>query len=485
MRNRVTNIHFVGIGGSGMSGIAEVLVNLGYKVSGSDIADGPVTERLRCAGAEVMIGHKETNIANTDVVVVSSAIDNNNPEISAALETNIPVIPRAEMLGELMRFQQGVAVAGTHGKTTTTSLVSAILIAAGMDPTFVVGGLINSAGVNAKLGKGDYLVAEADESDASFLNLKPEMAIVTNIDEDHMVTYQGELEELKKSFVTFLQNLPFYGLAVLCIDDENVKAIRDRVHKPVLTYGVSDEAEYKAFDLVQTETRMNFKVARKNHDTDLDIELSIPGVHNALNATAAICIATHLGVDDKSIQKGLREFQGVGRRFQIFGEAVIGGKKVEIVDDYAHHPVELTATLTAAKACWPDKRLIAVFQPHRYSRTNDLFDDFVTAMADQQDLMICEVYPAGEEPISGATGQSLCQAIRVRGASNPIFVPNINELERVLSPILMDGDVVLTMGAGSIGKASRALFEENCLAEYTFNNKEETAKNAQTGEVII
>ncbi len=461
MRNRVNNIHFVGIGGSGMSGIAEVLVNLGYKVSGSDIAAGPVTARLQNAGATVVIGHSADNIANTDVVVVSSAIDESNPEVDGALKAGIPVIPRAEMLGELMRFQKGIAVAGTHGKTTTTSLVSAILGAAGLDPTFVVGGLITSAGVNAKLGKGDYLVAEADESDASFLNLKPEMAIVTNIDEDHMVTYQGELEELKKTFVTFLQNLPFYGLAVLCIDDDNVQAIRDRIHKPVLTYGVSEQAEYRAYDLVQTHTRMSFKVARKGHDEPLLIDLAIPGVHNALNATAAIAIASHLGVSNAAIQQGLQEFQGVGRRFQIFGDALIADKQVTIVDDYAHHPVELEATLTAARDCWTDRRLLVVFQPHRYSRTNDLFDDFVTALAEQQNLLICEVYPAGEEPISGATGQSLCQAIRVRGASNPIFVSGVDELSKVLAPVVQDGDVILTMGAGSIGKASRGLFEEH------------------------
>lgn len=459
MRNRVSNIHFVGIGGSGMSGIAEVLVNLGYQVSGSDIADGAVVERLRCAGARVMIGHRAGNIAGADVVVVSSAIDETNPEVSTAVETGVPVIPRAEMLGELMRFQQGIAVAGTHGKTTTTSLVSAILVAAGMDPTFVVGGLINSAGVNAKLGKGDYLVAEADESDASFLNLKPEMAVVTNIDEDHMVTYHGELDELKKTFVTFLQNLPFYGLAVLCSDDANVRSIRDRVHKPVLTYGQEQGADFMAYDLVQTASRMSFKISRGADQEVLAIDLSLPGVHNALNATAAVAIACHLGVDDAAIKQGLKEFQGVGRRFQIFGEVEIANKKVVMVDDYAHHPVELNATLSAAKACWPERRLLAVFQPHRYSRTNDLFDDFVASLTDQKDLLICEVYPAGEDPISGATGQSLCQAIRVRGESNPIFVSNIDELDKILRPIVQTGDVILTMGAGSIGKASRALFD--------------------------
>ncbi len=459
MRNRVKNIHFVGVGGSGMSGIAEVLVNSNYQVSGSDIVDGPVTQRLRNAGIRVVIGHHVDNIKGSDVVVVSSAIDKTNPEVKGAIDAGIPVIPRAEMLGELMRFQHGIAVAGTHGKTTTTSLVSAILIAGGLDPTFVVGGLINSAGVNAKLGQGDYLVAEADESDASFLNLKPQMAIVTNIDEDHMVTYQGNLDTLKKTFVTFLQNLPFYGLAVLCEDDENVRAIRPEVHKPVVTYGLSDTSDYQAYDLSQDATRMRFKVRRPNGAPELDVELSIPGTHNVLNATAAIAIACHLGVNDAAIQTGLREFQGVGRRFQIFGDVDVNGNKVTVVDDYAHHPVELNATLNAARGCWPDRRIVAVFQPHRYSRTFDLFDDFVSVLANQADLLICEVYPAGETPISGATGQALCQAIRVRGTSHPIFVSELEQLQSVLEPIVQDGDVVLTMGAGTIGKASRQLFE--------------------------
>jgi len=465
MRNRVKNIHFVGVGGSGMSGIAEVLVNLQYTVSGSDINDGPVAQRLRDAGVTVVIGHHIDNIKGSDVVVVSTAIDETNPEISGAIEAGIPVIPRAEMLGELMRFQQGIAIAGTHGKTTTTSLVAAILIAADLDPTFVVGGLINSAGVNAKLGSGDYLVAEADESDASFLNLKPEMAVVTNIDEDHMVTYEGELATLKKTFVTFLQNLPFYGLAVLCEDDENVRSIRDQIHKPMLSYGLSENSDYRAYDLEQRNTRMRFKVARpsnrKKRESDLNIELSIPGSHNVLNATAAIAIATHLDVSDDAIIRGLKDFQGVGRRFEILGDAKINDNQVTIVDDYAHHPVELAATLTAARACWPDRRLLAVFQPHRYSRTYDLFDDFVTVLAEQQDLLLCEVYPAGEQPISGATGGALCQAIRVRGTSNPIFVSEMEELSGVLAPLVKSGDVVLTMGAGSIGKVVRQLYQEH------------------------
>ncbi len=458
MRNRVNKIHFVGVGGSGMSGIAEVLVNLNYQVSGSDIAEGAVTQRLRQAGIEVVIGHDVKNIDGCDVVVVSSAIDQSNPEVSGALELGVPVIPRAEMLGELMRFQTGIAVAGTHGKTTTTSLVAAILIAADLDPTFVVGGLINSAGANAKLGTGEYLVAEADESDASFLNLKPEMAIVTNIDEDHMVTYQGELETLKKTFIAFLQNLPFYGLAVICADDENVQSIRHEIHKPVVTYGESDEADFRAHNLQQSGNNMSFSVSRPDQTNDLEVVLAMPGKHNVLNATAAVVIATHLGVSDQAIMQGLQGFQGIGRRFQIFGDVEINGCSVTVVDDYAHHPVELAATLSAAEGCWPNRRLITVFQPHRYSRTSDLFDDFVQVLAQRNNLLVCEVYPAGEDAISGASGGAICQAIRIRGTSNPIFVPQVEELQDVLTPLVQDGDVILTMGAGSIGKASQNLF---------------------------
>lgn len=462
MRDRVKNIHFVGVGGSGMSGIAEVLANSNYAVSGSDITESPVTHRLRKAGIHVVIGHRVENIKDTDVVVVSSAIDASNPEISGALEAGIPVIPRAEMLGELMRFQKGIAVAGTHGKTTTTSLVAAILTTGGLDPTFVVGGLINSAGVNAKLGAGEYLVAEADESDASFLNLMPQVAVVTNIDEDHMVTYQGDMSTLKNTFVNFLQNLPFYGLAVVCEDDENVRSIRDQIHKPILSYGLSQDADYRCYDLQQTGARMHFKVARPGNLEDLNVELALPGQHNVLNATAAIAIACYLEVNDAAIIQGLKEFQGIGRRFQIFGDTDFNGTQVTMVDDYAHHPVELEATLSAARACWPDRRLLAVFQPHRYSRTFDLFDDFVQVLADQKDLILCDVYPAGEEPISGANGKDLSQAIRVRGTSSPIFVSELDDLQAVLEPLVQDGDVILTLGAGSIGKASKQLFETLC-----------------------
>ena len=453
-------IHFVGVGGSGMSGIAEVLVNLGYEVSGSDIAVSPTIERLKKAGVKISIGHKEENIESCDVVVVSTAIDESNAEVKMALQTGIPVIPRAEMLGELMRFQKGIAIAGTHGKTTTTSLVSAVLIADGMDPTFVVGGQVNSAGANAKLGKGEYLVAEADESDASFLNLKPEMAVVTNIDADHMSTYKGDFSVLKQTFIAFLQNLPFYGLAVLCIDDENVQAIRADIHKPVMTYGLADQADFRAFNIEQKGLFMHFDVLRPNIDKPLHIELALPGVHNVLNALSAIAIAHHLEVSDKAVVKALKEFQGIGRRFQILGDIDVKGGKALLVDDYAHHPVELNATLSAATGCWPERRLVVVFQPHRYSRTRDLFDDFVYVLADYENLVICDVYPAGEEEISGAGGSDLCRAIRARGTAEPIFVPDAEELASVLAPVLKPDDVVITLGAGSIGRISREFHQQ-------------------------
>ena len=465
MRNRIRKIHFVGVGGSGMSGIAEVLVNLDYQVSGSDIALSPTVDRLKKAGIRVDIGHNEANVSDCDVVVVSTAIDESNPEVKAALDAGVPVIPRAEMLGELMRFQKGIAIAGTHGKTTTTSLVSAVLIADGMDPTFVVGGQVNSAGANAKLGKGEYLVAEADESDASFLNLKPEMAVVTNIDADHMSTYKGDFSTLKQTFIAFLQNLPFYGLAVLCIDDENVQAIRADIHKPMLTYGVSENADFRAVNIEQKGLFMHFDVLRLNNDKPLHIELALPGKHNVLNALAAIAIANHLEVSDKSIITAFKEFQGIGRRFQILGDIPVNEGKALLVDDYAHHPVELNATLSAATGCWPDRRLIVVFQPHRYSRTHDLFDDFVHVLAEYENLVICDVYPAGEQEVAGASGSDLCRAIRVRGTSEPIFVPHIDELTSVLKPILRADDVIITLGAGSIGKASREFYQDICGGE--------------------
>lgn len=465
MRKRVRHIHLVGIGGSGMSGIAEVLANLDYRVSGSDIARSSVTERLERAGIEVFIGHHQDNIVGADVVVVSSAIDTANPEIQAAANSQIPVIPRAEMLGELMRFQPGIAVAGTHGKTTTTSLVAAILIAADLDPTFVVGGLINSAGANAKLGKGEYLVAEADESDASFLNLKPEMAIVTNIDEDHMVTYEGDLGTLKRTFVSFLQNLPFYGVAVLCADDENVRSIMPDVHKRVMTYGLSEGVAVRGYGLQQDGLIMRFNVAREGVESDLAVTLPMPGEHNVLNALAAISIATHLRVPDSAILSGLESFGGIGRRFETLGEITLQGKSVLVVDDYAHHPRELSATLAAAEGTWPNRRIVVVFQPHRYSRTSDLFEDFVQSLAAQTALIVTSVYPAGEQEITGATGKALTQAIRVRGATQPVYLDDIETLQETLGHYVEQGDVVLTLGAGNIGRVIRALVANNATGE--------------------
>jgi UDP-N-acetylmuramate--alanine ligase len=455
MRNRVNRVHFVGIGGSGMCGIAEVLVNLGYQVSGSDIASGTVIDRLRAAGVVIQQDHDPGQVQDCDVVVVSSAITPDNPEVRAAHELRIPVIPRAEMLGELMRFQKGIAVAGTHGKTTTTSLVSAVLVAGGLDPTFVVGGQVNSARANARLGSGEYLVAEADESDASFLNLKPEMAVVTNIDADHMETYDGDFDKLKKTFVAFLQGLPFYGLAILCGDDPDIRSIIADVRKPLLLYGTAEDCDIRAGNIRHDGLHMTFHVSRPGLGDDLDIELALPGHHNVLNALAAIAVATRLDVSDDAIVRGLREFEGIGRRFQVMGEVPAAGGSITLVDDYAHHPRELEATLSAARGCWPDRRLVTVFQPHRYTRTRDLFDDFARVLSECDPLLVTEVYPAGELPISGADGRALCRAIRARGKTDPVFVEEITDLVDSLPPMLQDGDVVLTMGAGNIGRISQ------------------------------
>jgi len=454
MRNVIKHIHFVGIGGSGMSGIAEVLANLDFVVSGSDIHENKVVERLRHAGITVYIGHHENNISNADVVVVSSAIDSQNPEVSAALKVEVPVIPRAEMLGELMRFQKGIAIAGTHGKTTTTSLVATILMAGDLDPTFVVGGLVNSANANAKLGKGEYLVAEADESDASFLNLQPDIVAVTNIDADHMTTYDNDFSKLTETFVAFIKNIPFYGRAVLCWDDENIRAIKSLIHKPILTYGFHEDADIRGENVKAQGGSMIFDVSIKNKRMIQGIELNMPGRHNVQNALAAIAIADHLEVGIEDIKTALSKFSGVGRRFQMMGELLINNKQVTLIDDYAHHPRELEATLKAAHGCWPDRRIVTVFQPHRYTRTQDLFDDFVVELADCSKLVICDVYPAGEVPISGADGRALCKAIRSRGKTDPVFVPDINNLASTLESIVDDGDVILCLGAGSIGKAS-------------------------------
>ena len=457
MRDHVRRIHFIGVGGSGMSGIAEVLANLGYEVSGSDLTSSRTTEHLSTSGIRVTIGHDAGLVHDTDVVVVSSAINGSNPEIEAAREAKIPVIPRAEMLGELMRFRKGIAVAGTHGKTTTTSLVSSVLAAGGMDPTFVVGGMVNSAGRNAVLGEGEYLVAEADESDASFLHLQPEIAVVTNIDSDHMETYGGDFEALKQTFLDFLANLPFYGLAVMCVDDPTVRDILARVRKPILTYGTHPDADHRIENISQDGLMMRFEVVRKNFSRPLVVELSLPGKHNALNALAAIAVGTELGVGDDDITSALREFAGIDRRFDVRGEMQLGQGSALIVDDYGHHPRELQATLEAARGAWPDRRLVAIFQPHRYSRTRDLMDDFSQVLSTQDPLLITEVYPAGETPISGADGRALCRAIRARGRVDPVFVPSLDQLRECLAAIVQDGDVVLTLGAGDIGRTSVSL----------------------------
>ena len=457
MRNRVDRVHFVGVGGSGMCGIAEVLVNLGYKVSGSDPARGEVIDRLARAGVAIYPEHDAAHVQDCDVVVVSSAISSDNPEVVAAHELRIPVIPRAEMLGELMRFQKGIAVAGTHGKTTTTSLVSAVLVAGGLDPTFVIGGQVNSARTNARLGSGEYLVAEADESDASFLNLKPEMAIVTNIDADHMETYDGDFDKLRQTFVAFLQGLPFYGLAIICGDDADVQAIVSDVRKPMVSYGTGENCDIRATSISQDGLRMSFHVSRAGRGEDLDIELAMPGTHNVLNALAAVAVATHLDVPDAAIVDGLRGFEGIERRFQVLDDIVLPLGRATLVDDYAHHPRELEATIAAARGCWPGRRLVTVFQPHRYTRTRDLFDDFAQVLSECEPLLVTEVYAAGEPTISGADGRALCRAIRARGKADPVFVEDVRTLPDTLSPILQDGDVVLTLGAGSIGRVAGEL----------------------------
>ncbi len=457
MRDRVKRVHFVGIGGVGMCGIAEVLHNLKFEVSGSDVRESANTKRLISLGVKVAIGHDSQLVKGVEVVVVSSAVDESNPEIRAARSAKIPVIPRAEMLGELMRLQRGIAIAGTHGKTTTTSLVASCLAEGGLDPTFVIGGRLNSVGTHARLGQGQYLVAEADESDASFLHLPAFMAVVTNIDADHMATYGGDFNRLKQAFVDFLQQLPFYGLAVLCLDDPVVREIIPRVHKPVLTYGTGAEADLRATDIRQNGTRMHFNVERRGQKKSLSIVLNQPGQHNVLNALAAIGIALELGVNDAAIARALVNFAGIGRRFQMNGQLTRQGGDVMLVDDYAHHPREIAATVAAARASWPQRRLVVVFQPHRFTRTHDLLDDFSTVLSDIDALLITEVYAAGETAISGADGRALCRAIRARGKVDPIFVEDVNTLPQALDDVLRANDVLLTLGAGSIGAVAASL----------------------------
>ncbi|GBG02548.1 UDP-N-acetylmuramate--L-alanine ligase [Azospira sp. I13] len=454
MKHKIKHLHFVGIGGSGMSGIAEVLLNLGYQVSGSDLGENAATARLTAQGAQVVKGHDADHIAGADAVVVSTAVKADNPEVVAAREARIPVVPRAQMLAELMRLKQGIAVAGTHGKTTTTSLVASILAEGGLDPTFVIGGRLNAAGANARLGSGDFLVAEADESDASFLMLSPVISIVTNIDADHMETYGHDFGRLKGAFVDFLNRLPFYGVAVLCVDDPNVREILPQVPKQVIRYGL-DPASCNVYaeNIVEAGGQMKFDAVRVNGSTTrLPITLNLPGRHYVLNALAAIAVATEVGVADAAIIKALAEFKGVGRRFQRYGEvACPTGGSFTLVDDYGHHPVEMAATLAAARGAFPGRRLVLAFQPHRYSRTRDCFEDFVKVLATVDTLLLAEVYAAGEQPIVAADGRALARALRVGGKVEPVFVEDVAAMPQTILDTVRDGDVVLTMGAGSIG----------------------------------
>ena len=461
MKFLVNHLHFVGIGGAGMSGIAEVMLNLGYVVSGSDLSKSAVTERLQSLGARVFCGHDKKHIRGADAVVISSAVHEDNPEVVAARELGIPVVPRAVMLAELMRLRRGIAIAGAHGKTTTTSLTASLLAAGDLDPTFVIGGRLNSAGANARLGTGEFLVAEADESDASFLNLTPVISAVTNIDEDHMDTYGHNFENLKSAFVDFLERLPFYGVAVLCADDEHVLEIRPRVTKPVILYGLSADAQVRAIDVRAVGTQMAFTILRPDHPP-LPVVLNLPGIHNVRNALAAVAIATVVGVSDEAIVRGLSEFRGVGRRFTQYGDipvraadgSVTGHYK--LIDDYGHHPHEMAATLAAVRGVWPEKRVIVAFQPHRYTRTRDCFEQFVDVLEDIDGLVLAEVYPAGEALIEGADSEHLAAAIAAKGFHRPVVVP-VEGVADAIAGMVRDGDVVITMGAGSIGRVAPAI----------------------------
>jgi UDP-N-acetylmuramate--alanine ligase len=453
---RIHLIHLVGIGGSGMGGIAEVLVNLGYDVQGSDLKANAVTQRLARLGAKIFIGHAAEHLGKADVVVVSSAVQRSNPEVAAALANRIPVVPRAEMLGELMRFRYSVAVAGTHGKTTTTSLVASVLAEGGLDPTFVIGGRLKSADSNARLGAGRFLVAEADESDASFMHLQPMIAIVTNIDNDHLATHDGDFSRLKQSFVDFLHNLPFYGLAVLCTDDEHVSSILESVGRPFVTYGLTESADVRAVNVVRAGLQSHYEALRVGREP-LKLTINLPGRHNVLNSLAAVAVGTELGIADAAIQKALINFQGIDRRLQQLGELEWAGGRALLVDDYGHHPTEIAASLDAVRQAWPARRLVLAFQPHRYSRTRDLLDDFGRALSGCDALLVTEVYAAGEMPIAGADGRAICRAVRSRGLKEPVFVERVDELAEALRGVLHDGDVVLTMGAGNIGVVAQEL----------------------------
>lgn len=453
MKHKVRHLHFVGIGGAGMSGIAEVLLNLGYTVSGSDLNENAATRRLAQLGARIYRGHAAAHVAGADVLVTSTAVPADNPEVLAARAARIPVVARATMLAELMRFKQGIAVAGTHGKTTTTSLIASVLSEAGLDPTFVIGGKLLAAGAHARLGQGDYLVAEADESDASFLHLNPVLAVVTNIDQDHMETYGHDFKRLKDAFVAFLHRLPFWGMAVVCADDPGVRAILPRIDRPVMTYGTSAGATIQAVDIASHVGGMQFTALRNSERARIDITLNLPGHHNVLNALAAIAVAWELQLPDAAVQRALASFSGVGRRFQRHGEIHLAdGRCFTLVDDYGHHPAEIAATLAAARGAYPGRRLVLVFQPHRYTRTRDLFEDFVQVLSQADALILTEVYAAGEAPIVAADGRSLARAVRVAGRVEPVFVAEMDRLPQVVADFVREGDVVLTMGAGSIGQ---------------------------------
>ncbi|MCQ9615891.1 UDP-N-acetylmuramate--L-alanine ligase [Paenalcaligenes niemegkensis] len=466
MKHRIKHIHFVGIGGSGMSGIAEVMLNLGYAISGSDIQESAVTRRLAELGARIVIGHRAENVQGMGALVTSTAISGDNAEVLAARAARIPVVPRALMLAELMRLKRGIAVAGTHGKTTTTSLVASILAAGDLDPTFVIGGRLNSAGANARLGQGEYIVVEADESDASFLNLLPVMAIITNIDVDHMDTYGHDVARLKSAFIDFTHKLPFYGSAVVCVDDPNVREIIPFISRPVTTYGIEQSAQVRAVNLHCEGTRMSFDVERQGSAGQLpllSVGLNLPGNHNVLNALAAIAVATELGVSDQDIARALSDFTGVGRRFSQAGDFPVpehhGGGEFTLIDDYGHHPNEMAATLAAARGAWPDRRIVLAFQPHRYTRTRDCFEDFVRVLSNADAVLLTEVFAAGEKPLIAADGRALSRAIRVAGRVEPVFIPEIESLPQAILDFVRDGDVVVTMGAGSISRVPARLGE--------------------------
>ncbi len=466
MKHAIKHIHFVGIGGAGMSGIAEVLRNLGYLISGSDLSDSATLRRLQSLGIQTFVGHAEANVTGADAVVTSTAVQADNPEVQAARKRKIPVVPRAMMLAELMRLKQGIAIAGTHGKTTTTSLVASVLAEGGLDPTFVIGGRLNSAGANAKLGTGDYIVVEADESDASFLNLMPVMSVVTNIDADHMETYGHDFGRLKKAFVEFLHRMPFYGTAILCTDDEAVRSIVPDVQCPVTSYGFNEDAQVRGVDVRAVGTQMHFTAQRRNGVTlpDLHVQLNLVGMHNVLNALSAIAVAVELNVPDEAVVKALAEFKGVGRRFQSYGElpvpAVHGGGRFTVIEDYGHHPVEMAATLSAARGAFPGRRIVLAFQPHRYTRTRDCFEDFVKVLGQADVVLLAEVYSAGEDPIVAADGRSLARAVRVAGKVEPVFVDDIGAMPQAVLDGARDGDVVLCMGAGSIGGVPGRVVEQ-------------------------